>query len=110
MRITPAIDGTMYSLITHWSSASAIEAWRESAGYRLLPALGVVSSETFVPAVEDEVRDRLRPTGCSATGCSPASRPELLSLLIDREPKAHIRKRNAQPLSIAAEEFDEAAN
>jgi hypothetical protein len=95
VQITPAIDGTMYSLITHWSSASAIEAWRESAGYRLLPALVVVSSETFVPAVEDEVRDRLRPTGCSATGCSPASGPELLSLLIDREPKAHIRKRNA---------------
>jgi heme-degrading monooxygenase HmoA len=61
VQITPAVDGTMYSLITHWSSASAIEAWRESAGYRLLPALGDVSSETFVPAVEDEVRDRLRP-------------------------------------------------
>ena len=61
MQITPAIDGTMYALITHWSSASAIEAWRESAGYRLLPALGAVSSENFVPAVEDEFRDRLRP-------------------------------------------------
>jgi heme-degrading monooxygenase HmoA len=61
VQITPAIDGTMYSLITHWSSASAIEAWRESAGYRLLSGLGDVSSETFVPAVEDEARDRLRP-------------------------------------------------
>jgi heme-degrading monooxygenase HmoA len=60
-QITPAVDGTMYSLITHWSSESAIEAWRKSAGYRVLPALGVVSSETLVPAVEDEVRDRLRP-------------------------------------------------
>ena len=61
VRITPAVEGTMYALITHWSSASAIEAWRESAGYLLFPALGDVSSETFVPAVEDEVRDRLRP-------------------------------------------------
>src|SRR4029077_20085510 len=61
VQITPAVDGTMYSLITHWSSASAIEAWRESAGYRLLPAFGDVNSETFVPAVEDEARDRLRP-------------------------------------------------
>jgi nitrilase len=35
------------------------------------------------------------------------SRPELLSLLIDRTPKAHVRERGAQPTSIAAEEFDE---
>ena len=60
-QITPAVEGTMYALITHWSSASAIEAWRESADYLLLPTLGDVSSETFVPAVEDEPRDRLRP-------------------------------------------------
>ena len=61
MQITPAVDGTMYALITHWSSASAIEAWRESAGFRLLTALGDVSSEIFVPAIEDEFRERLRP-------------------------------------------------
>jgi nitrilase len=36
------------------------------------------------------------------------SRPELLSLLIDRTPKAHVRERVAHPMSIAAEEFDEA--
>jgi len=59
--VTPAVEGTMYALITHWSSASAIEAWRKSAGYLLLPALGDVSTEIFVPAVEDEPRDRLRP-------------------------------------------------
>ena len=36
------------------------------------------------------------------------SRPELLSLLIDRTPKAQVRERGAHPTSIAAEEFDEA--
>jgi aliphatic nitrilase len=36
------------------------------------------------------------------------SRPELLSLPIDRTPKAPVRERGAQPRSIAAEEFDEA--
>jgi aliphatic nitrilase len=35
------------------------------------------------------------------------SRPELLSLLIDRTPKAHVRERGAHPMSVAAEEFDE---
>ncbi len=36
------------------------------------------------------------------------SRPELLSLLIDRAPKVQVRERGVQPISIAAEEFDEA--
>src|SRR5262249_33992390 len=36
------------------------------------------------------------------------SRPELLSLLIDRSPKSQVRERGAQAMSIAAEEFDEA--
>ena len=36
------------------------------------------------------------------------SRPELLSLLIDRSPKAQLRKRARTPYQIADEEFDEA--
>jgi nitrilase len=36
------------------------------------------------------------------------NRPELLSLLIDRTPKANMRERSAPPMSIAAEKFDEA--
>jgi aliphatic nitrilase len=35
-------------------------------------------------------------------------RLKLLSLLIDRTPKAHVRELGEQPMSIAAEEFDEA--
>jgi hypothetical protein len=61
VQITPAVDGAMYALLTHWSSASAIKSWRESASFRLLTWLGDVSSEVFVPAVEDEFRERLRP-------------------------------------------------
>jgi aliphatic nitrilase len=38
------------------------------------------------------------------------NRPELLSLLIDHTTKAHVRDRGAQPMSIAAGEFDEAKN
>jgi nitrilase len=36
------------------------------------------------------------------------SRPELLSLLIDRTPTAQVHERRAHPTSIAVEEFDEA--
>jgi nitrilase len=36
------------------------------------------------------------------------SRPELLSLLIDRTPVAHVHERSAHPMSVAVEEVDEA--
>jgi aliphatic nitrilase len=36
------------------------------------------------------------------------SRPELLSLLIDRTPKVPVRERGAHPMTIADDEFDEA--
>jgi aliphatic nitrilase len=35
------------------------------------------------------------------------SRPELLSLLIDRMPKTHVHERGAHPTSITADQFDE---
>jgi heme-degrading monooxygenase HmoA len=60
VEITPAVKGTLYSLITHWSSETALQAWQRSPAYQRLKELGQVSSDTFVAVVEDEERDRLR--------------------------------------------------
>jgi len=56
----PATAGVTYSLITHWSSASALNAWQQSPAYLRLQALGEVSSETFVAWEETGERDHLR--------------------------------------------------
>lgn len=58
--IMPAFDGSLYSLITHWSSEEALAAWQASEALAPLKALGKVTSDTFVAVVEDGARDRLR--------------------------------------------------
>lgn len=60
VEILPAASGTLYSLITHWSSEADLKAWQESAALQRLRELGQVSNETFIAAVEDRARDRLR--------------------------------------------------
>lgn len=52
-------EGTVYTLITHWSSIDAVRAWQESPSYRALAGLGAVTTESFIPFVETGTRDRL---------------------------------------------------
>lgn len=60
LAIAPAQDeGTLYTLITHWSSIDAVRAWQESSSYRALAGLGSAATESFIPFVETGVRDRL---------------------------------------------------
>lgn len=60
VEITPAASGTLYSLITHWSSPAALRAWQQSNALESLKQLGQVSNDTFIAVVENEERDRLR--------------------------------------------------
>lgn len=60
LAIAPAQgEGTLYTLITHWSAVDAVRAWQDSPSYRSLSALGTASSESFIPFIETGQRDRL---------------------------------------------------
>ena len=56
----PAADKVIYALVTHWSSADHLNAWKASGSYRALQGLGEVSSELFVALKETRPRDHLR--------------------------------------------------
>jgi heme-degrading monooxygenase HmoA len=60
LAIAPAQgEGTLYTLITHWSSIDAVRAWQASPSYRALAGLGSVATECFIPFVETGQRERL---------------------------------------------------
>ncbi|WP_263368822.1 antibiotic biosynthesis monooxygenase family protein [Edaphobacter bradus] len=56
----PAADKVIYSLVTHWSSADRLNAWKASGSYRALQGLGEVSSELFIALKETRPREHLR--------------------------------------------------
>jgi heme-degrading monooxygenase HmoA len=60
LEIYPVSEAVLYSIITHWDSIRAVEAWKASSGYRKLAKLGDLSTEIFVPFVETGHRDHLR--------------------------------------------------
>lgn len=60
LAIAPAVgEGTLYTLITHWSSIDALRAWQDSASYRALAGLGSAATESFISFVETGRRERL---------------------------------------------------
>lgn len=60
LAIAPApAEGTLYTLITHWTSIADVAAWQASGDYRALAALGTATTECFIPFVETGTRDRL---------------------------------------------------
>jgi len=60
LEIAPPANGTVYSLITHWTRVADLNAWQDSAAYRQLQRLGALHSETFVAAPERGQRRNLR--------------------------------------------------
>ena len=60
LEIAPLQKEVVYSLITHWSDASALANWQKSAAYAQLQSLGTLTSEVFVAFAETGVRDNLR--------------------------------------------------
>jgi antibiotic biosynthesis monooxygenase (ABM) superfamily enzyme len=60
LEIAPAADAILYSLITHWNSLDAVEAWEASSYYHELMQFGEVSSDKFIPFVETGERDGMR--------------------------------------------------
>jgi hypothetical protein len=60
----PQAAPASYLLLTHWSSAGAVQAYLDSAPYQALKELGEVSSELLVPIAEETgTRPGLRADG-----------------------------------------------
>lgn len=60
VEIAPSDGSVMYSLITHWTSLEAAEAWHRSAGCDVLRTLGALEHEVFTALEERGKRHGLR--------------------------------------------------
>ena len=60
LEIAPHAEGSAYSLITHWASGDAVEAWLKSVPHQRLARLGALVSECFRALPESGERNHLR--------------------------------------------------